>query len=75
MKVVFKYGPLCDNLELQANHQGFTFGDKKDFVEDLRHSYNMGCFYFLTDKQADIALKKVHKEVVSLLKPLVTNSQ
>ena len=38
-------------------------------------SYNMEYLYFLTDKQADIALKKVHKEVVSLLKVFKTNSK
>ena len=70
MNIVFKYGALCDDLEKQANEQGYTFGDEKDFVEDLRHSYNMGCFHFLTDKQTDIALKKVHSKVMSCLKPL-----
>lgn len=73
IEVGFEYGALCDNLEKQANEQGFTFGDKKDFVEDLRHSYNMGVFHFLTNGQADSALKKVHKKVVSLLKPLKDN--
>jgi hypothetical protein len=70
MQVCFRYGVICDNLEKQANEQGFTFGDKKDFVEDLRHSYNMGVFHFLTDKQAEIALKKVHAKVIKYLKPL-----
>lgn len=70
MQVGFSYGLLCDELEKQANEQGFTFGDDIEFVENLRKAYNMGCFYFLTDKQKDIAIKKVHKEVVERLKPL-----
>ena len=70
MKVGFRYGALRDDLETQANEQGFTFGDKKEFVNDLVHSYNMGRFYFLTDKQAESSLKKVHKKVVSCLVPL-----
>ena len=38
MEVEFRYGILCDDLEAQANEQGYTFADKKEFVEDLRHS-------------------------------------
>ena len=65
MKVRFSYGVLCDDLETQANKQGFTFGDKKEFVEEIRKAYNIGTFHFLTDKQAESALKKVHKKVMS----------
>lgn len=70
MQIGFKYGVLCDKLEKQANEKGFTFGDKEKFVEDLRYSYNMGTFHFLTDKQAESVLKKVHSKVIKLLKPL-----
>ena len=70
MEVEFRYGILCDDLEAQANEQGYTFADKKEFVEDLRHSYNIGKFHFLTDKQAESALKKVHKKVMDCLKTL-----
>lgn len=69
-EIGFSYGALCDGLEEQANKQGFTFGDKIEFVESLRKAYNMGCFYFLTPKQQDVALNKVHKEVIKRLKPL-----
>lgn len=53
-----------------SKQTGFTFGDDIEFVESLRKAYNMGCFYFLADKQKDMAIKKVHKEVVKRLKPL-----
>ena len=70
MTVTLHYGVLADSLEQQANEQGYTFADKVDFVEDLRHAYNMGVFHFLTDKEKVSALKKVNKKVVSFLKPL-----
>ena len=70
MTIEFRYGALCDDLEVQANRQGFTFGDKKEFVDSLRLAYNVGKFHFLTDKEAELALKKVHKKVVGCLKPL-----
>ncbi len=70
MEVGFSYGVLCGELEEQANKQGFTFGDDIEFVESLRKAYHMGCFYFLTDKQKDMVIKKIHKEVVKRLKPL-----
>lgn len=70
MEIGFSYGVLCDGLEEQANEKGFTFGDDIEFVESLRKAYNMGCFYFLADKQKEMAIKKVHKEVVRRLKPL-----
>lgn len=70
MEVGFSYGLLCDELEKQANKQGFTFGDNIEFVESLRKAYNMGCFYFLTESQKDMAIKKVHKEIVKYLKPM-----
>ena len=50
MTIEFRYGALCDDLEVQANRQGFTFGDKKEFVDSLRLAYNVGKFHFLTDK-------------------------
>ena len=70
MTIEFRYGALCDDLEVQANRQGFTFGDKKEFVDSLRFAYNVGKFHFLTDKEAESALKKVHKKVLGCLKPL-----
>jgi len=70
IEVGFSYGALSGELEKQANKQGFTFGNDAEFVERLRKAYIMGCFYFLTDKQKDMAIKKVHKETIKYLKPL-----
>lgn len=68
--VGFSYGVLADGLEKQANEQGYTFGDDIKFVEDLRHAYNMGVFYFLTDKEKGLALKKINKKIINCIKPL-----
>ena len=35
MTVEFYHGAFCDTYEKQANRQGYTFGDKADFVEKV----------------------------------------
>ena len=71
MEVGFAYGALCDDLETQANKQGFTLGEKAEMLEELRHSYLMlvmnDC---ITDSQKGKILQKIQKKVVKSLKPL-----
>lgn len=70
-EVGFAYGALCDDLETQANEQGYTLGDKAEVLEKLRFSVNMVRIHELvTDSQADSVYKKLQKKVVSALKPL-----
>ena len=35
MEIGFRYGLLCDDLEKQANEQGFTLGEKAELMEKL----------------------------------------
>lgn len=71
MKVGFHYGALCDPLEKQANDQGFTLGDDKEYLEDLERCMLMCWFHGLvTDSQKDEMMKKMQKKVVKALKPL-----
>ena len=71
MKVGFHYGALCDPLEKQANDQGFTLGDDKEYLEDLERCMLMCWFHGLvTDSQKVEMMKKVQKKVVKALKPL-----
>jgi hypothetical protein len=71
MEVGFRYGALCEDLEIQANEQGYTLGDKAEMLEKLRFSVNMVRIHGLvTDSQADSVYKKLQKKVVSALKPL-----
>ena len=71
MEVGFGYGALCDDLETQANKQGYTLGDKVEMLEKLRFSVNMVRIHALvTDSQADSIYKKLNRKVLKSLKPL-----
>lgn len=71
MEVGFCYGALCDDLETQANKQGYTLGDEAEMLEKLRFSVNMVCIHGLvTDSQADGIYKKMNRKVLKSLKPL-----
>lgn len=68
--VSFGYGALVPTLEEQANKQGFTLGDKAEFVEELRKARTMLMFHVLTDSQTRAITQKIHKLVMKNLKPL-----
>lgn len=69
-EIGFGYGVLCDDLEKQANEQGYTFGDKVELVEKLRFSANMVRMHgLLTDSQADSMYQKLQKRITKELKP------
>lgn len=71
MEVGFYYGALCDPLEKQANDQGFTLGDDKEYLEDLERCMLMCWIHGLvTDSQKDAMMKKMQKKVVKAMKPL-----
>lgn len=69
-EIGFGYGVLYDDLEKQANEQGYTFGDKVELVEKLRFSANMVRMHgLLTDSQADSMYQKLQKRIIKELKP------
>ena len=70
-EIRLSYGIMCDDLEKQANEQGYTFGSKVEILEKLRFSVNLIRIHgLLTDSQADSVYQKLQKKVVKELKPL-----
>lgn len=69
-EIKLNYGALADSLEIQLNAQGFTLADKQEFIEKLHHSLKMCQFHLLTDSQYQVALKKLHKKVMEVIKPM-----
>lgn len=70
-EISFSYGIMCEDLEAQANQQGYTLGKNVELAEKLRKSYNMLCAHgILTDSQANNCLPKLHKKIAKMLEPL-----
>lgn len=70
MEVGFRYGVLCDELEKQANEQGFTLGKDAERLEAIRKAINMCAFHVATDSQIQSMIKKLQKKVVASLQPV-----
>lgn len=71
MRIGFSYGALCDDLETQANKQGFTFGGEVEKVERFRNSFNMLAIHgIISDGQKENIIKKLHQKVCKDLQPL-----
>lgn len=69
-EVGIHYGSLAEPIEDQLNKQGFTLGDKLEFIEKLQNSLTMCMFHLLTDSQYNTCLKKLHKKVLDNVKPI-----
>ena len=66
----FHHGALCDSYEKQANDQGYTLGDKAEYLEDLGFKTTFIWIHgLLTDSQYDAALKKLQKMLAKAAKP------
>lgn len=70
--VEFHHGALSDSYEKQANAQGYTLGDKAEFLDKvgfgLITAYIHGC---ITDSEYDKILQRFQKKMlVKSLKPL-----
>ena len=69
-QVGFGYGALRDNLERQANAQGYTLGKEAELLDKLMFALNMVRIHgVLTEGQADKAYEKLNKKVIAALKP------
>lgn len=67
----FYYGALSDSLEVQANKQGYTLGDKAEIFEKCAYGLTLNHVRgVLTDSVYDRALRKLNKEVVNSCQPL-----
>lgn len=65
MTIGFHHGVLCDSYEEQANAQGFTFGDKAEWVEKV--GYGLVCAYIhgcITDGEYDRILQRFQKKIL-----------
>jgi hypothetical protein len=70
-QVEFRYGAISDNLEKQANEQGYSLGEKAEELERCKKAIITLMFgEILTDSQKDKAYQKLHKRVLKALKPL-----
>lgn len=66
----FNYGVLYDNLEKQANEQGYTLKDA-DLYETSRNCINFLIYRKIaTNKQADMMFKKLHKKSCKIFKAI-----
>lgn len=71
-EIVFYHGALADPYEFQANEQGYTFGKKRQFVQDVAFglvaAHIHGC---ITDKEYDRILSRFQQKIlIKNLKPL-----
>lgn len=70
-EIGFSYGIMCEDLETQANQQGYTLGKNIKLAEELRKSCNMLCAHgILNNSQADRCFPKLHKKIIKMLEPL-----
>ena len=72
MTIEFHHGALSDSYEEQANAQGFTFGDKAEFVEKvgfgLVAAHIHGC---ITDSEYSKILQRFQQKIlVKMLKKM-----
>jgi hypothetical protein len=68
--VSFGYGAFNDELEKQANEQGYTFGTEAETLDKIRKAINMCGFHVATESQVKAMFDKLHKRVMKSLKPL-----
>lgn len=69
-RIEIQYGALAKPLEEQLNEQGFTLGEKRDFIEKLQHSLRFCQFHLLSDSQYQSCLKKMHKKIMECAEPI-----
>lgn len=69
-EVKINYGALASPIEEQLNEQGYTLGEKVEFIEKLYKAYIMCMFHLFTDSQRDSILKKLHNKIMDNIKPI-----
>lgn len=68
MEIGFHHGALCEDYEIQANRQGFTFGDSAEFVQKLGFGL-VACYVhgILTESEYQKALKRFNAYLIKNL--------
>ena len=70
-EIGFGYGALCDDLEKQANEQGYTMGEFGESAEELRKAILKLRFAgILTHSERDKCFNKLQKRIIKELKPI-----
>lgn len=77
MNIGFHHGALCDSYEEQAQAQGFTFGDKAEWVDKV--GYGLICAHIhgcITDREIDKILQRFQTKILAkYVKPLEGNDK
>lgn len=69
--IKFGYGVLEDNLEKQANSQGYTLGERaEEFEKSKTEILDLWISGILTDSQSDKAIEKLHKQILKSIEIL-----
>lgn len=75
MMVEFHHGALADSYEKQANLQGFTFGDKAEWIEKV--GFGLCCAHIhgcIADCEYNKILRRFQSRIlIKNLKPLTEN--
>ncbi len=70
-QVGIRYGAISDPIEEQLNKQGFTLGERAKLVEKMAYGLVLNHMYgILTDSVYDRALQRLHKHIISQIKPM-----
>lgn len=66
MKIEFHHGALCESYEKQANRQGYTYGDKAEFVENVGFGIVAAWIHgVITEKEYDRILERFQKKILA----------
>lgn len=64
-KIGFYHGALAESYEEQANKQGYTFGDKAEWIEKVAFGIICGHIHgIITDSEFDRILQKFQKKIL-----------
>jgi len=70
VKVKFQFGAFADPLEVQANAQGWTFGDKAELFEKLHSGLIINHVHgIITLSTYQKGIEKLYKKMMEEMKP------
>ena len=70
VKVRFEFGAFADPLEVQANDQGWTFGDKAELFERLHSGLIINHVHgIITLSTYQKGIEKLYKKMTEAMKP------
>lgn len=64
-KIGFYHGALSETYEKQANEQGYTFGDKAEWIQKVAFGIICGHIHgVITDSEYDRILQRFQKKIL-----------